>query len=59
MKVKKWKNWFVDIMLLIFSKLDEKECAVFFQTDIKVIKVLCVCVSCVRVSCVRVSCVYV
>jgi len=35
MEVHEWKSWFVDACCLILSKLDENECAIFIQTDVK------------------------
>lgn len=38
LSLEEWKVWFVQCVTLILERLAEKECAIFYQTDIKIIK---------------------
>jgi hypothetical protein len=35
MSLGEWKVWFVQCVALILERLKEKECAIFYQTDVK------------------------
>lgn len=36
MTLEEWKVWYMNVCSLIFQKLDENECAIFCQTDVKI-----------------------
>ncbi len=38
MDVERWKIWFMDAVTLILEKLPENSCAIFYQTDAKVLR---------------------